>query len=237
VKLLILKERDYKPFRKEEESIRNDVVFRYVFGSEKNKKYLAELIKSLVDIDVDTDTLTIQNDIALDKIHADNKNMRLDILADIGGNILLNLEIQNKEEYNIVDRTDNYASYIRTDSLKSGDKHKAAKKVIVIWILGYDMFKDDGPYHEESVTVRAYNKEVLSNNFKVHFFQMPKFIKDVKEIKTPEQQWLAYLSCQLNDEELEALFKMNRSIEEVNEIARIAMTDKDVKNAMLDYDR
>ena len=27
---------------------------------------------------------------------------------------------------------------------------------------------------------------------------------------------------------------MNRSIEEVNEIARIAMTDKDVRNAMLD---
>ncbi|MBR2289412.1 MAG: PD-(D/E)XK nuclease family transposase [Clostridia bacterium] len=108
------------------------------------------------------------------------------------------------------------------------------KKTIVVWILGYDMFKDNGPYHEESVTVRAYNNEVLSNNFKTHFFQIPKFIKDVKEIKTPEEQWLAYLSCQLNDEELEELFKMNRSIEEVNEIARIAMTDKDVRNAMLD---
>lgn len=96
------------------------------------------------------------------------------------------------------------------------------------------MFKDNGPYHEESLTVRAYNNEILSNNFKAHYFQIPKFIKNVKEIKTPEEQWLAYLSCQLNDEELGELFKMNRSIEEVNEIARIAMTDKDVRNAMLD---
>ncbi|MBR2289413.1 MAG: PD-(D/E)XK nuclease family transposase [Clostridia bacterium] len=125
---MILKERTYKPFNREENSIRNDIIFRYVFGTEKNKKYLAEMIKSLVGIDIDIDSLTVKNDVALDKIHADNKNMRLDILADIGGNISLNIEIQNKEEYNIIDRTDNYASYIRTDSLKFGKEHSAAKK-------------------------------------------------------------------------------------------------------------
>ena len=201
------------------------------FGSNKNSKYLKELLESLLHINITY--LEVRNDVALDKIHADNKNMRLDVLVEVDKKYKINLELQHKNEYNIIDRSDNYASYIRNDSLKSGKDHKSASKVTLIWLLGFDLFKDDGPYHEESLTVRAYNKEILSNNFKVHFFQMPKFIKNVKEIKTPEEQWLAYLSNQLNNEEMEELFKMNRSIEEINEIARIAMTDEDVREAIL----
>lgn len=200
------------------------------FGSKQNIKYLKELLESLLHIHITS--LEVRNDVSLDKIHADNKHMRLDLLAEIDGKYKVNLEIQNGNEYNVIDRSENYASYIRHDSLKSGDKHTNVQPLIVIWILSYDLFQD-GPYHEESLTIRASNSEILSNHFKIHFFQMPKFIRDVREIKTPEEQWLAYLSSQLNDEELGELFKMNRSIEEINEIARIAMTDKDVRETML----
>ena len=59
-------------------------------------------------------------------------------------------------------------------------------------------------------------------------------VKYVEEIKTEEEQWLAYLSGNLNKEEMEELFKMNRSIEEINKIVDIVMTDDDVLDAIND---
>lgn len=81
--------------------------------------------------------------------------------------------------------------------------------------------------------MKTSNNEVLSENITYHYLQLPKFIEEVREIKTPEEQWLAYLSCQLNNEELEELFKMNRSIEEINKIVDIVMEDQDVRDAIM----
>ena len=106
-----------------------------------------------------------------------------------------------------------------------------ATKTIVIWILGFNVFKD-GTYHEIARTKRDFNDKELTNNITYHYIQLPKFLEQVKEIKTPEEQWLAYLSGSLNKEEMEELFKMNRSIEEINEIVDIVMTDADVRDAL-----
>ncbi|MBR2787490.1 MAG: hypothetical protein IKD76_08510, partial [Clostridia bacterium] len=65
-----------------------------------------------------------------------------------------------------------------------------------------------------------------------HYIQLPKFLEQVEEIKTKEEQWLAYLTCSLNNEELKELFAMNRSIEEINRIVDIVMTDDDVMDAL-----
>lgn len=62
--------------------------------------------------------------------------------------------------------------------------------------------------------------------------KLPKFLKQVDEIKTEEEQWLAYISGSLNKEELEELFKMNRSIEEINKIVDIVLSDEDVQDEL-----
>ena len=105
----------------------------------------------------------LRNDVALDKVHADNKLMRLDILAEVDGKEKINIEMQNKNDYNIVERNDGYASGIFYNSLKSGNKYIETTKTIVIWILGYDLFKD-GSYHEVIKQRREYNNEVFSPN-------------------------------------------------------------------------
>lgn len=120
-----------------------------------------------------------------------------------------------------------YGSLIHYNSIKEGDNYSKVTKTVVIWILGYNQFKD-GPYHETGYVTRLSNNEILSESISYHFIQLPKFIEEVREIKTPEEQWLAYLSCQLDNEELEELFTMNRSIEEINKIVDIVMEDEDV---------
>ena len=72
----------------------------------------------------------------------------------------------------------------------------------------------------------------MIDKIEYHYIQLPKFLEQVKEIKTKEEQWLAYFTYSLNEDELRELFDMNRSIEEINKIVDIVMTDDDVMNAL-----
>ena len=224
-----LAKRPYKPYTEDELSIRKDEIFRIVFGSNDRYQYLKDFLEGILHRTITN--IIIRNDVALDKIHADNKLMRLDILVEVEGKEMINIEMQNKNEYNIKERSEVYASGIVYNSLRIGDKYIEAPKTIVIWILGFNEF-EDGTYHEIARVKRDFNNEDLSQKIEYHFIQLPKFLEQVEEIKNKEEQWLAYLTCSLNDEELKELFAMNRSIEEINKIVDIVMTDDDVMDAL-----
>lgn len=175
-----LAKRPYKPYTEDEISIRKDEIFRIVFGSNERYKYLKDFLEGILHKTITN--IIVRNDVALDKIHADNKLMRLDILAEIEGNEIINIEMQNKNEYNVEERSEVYASGI--------------------------------------VYIR------------VSLYPIAKVFGTGWRNKTKEEQWLAYLTCSLNNEELEELFAMNRSIEEINRIVDIVMTDDDVMDAL-----
>ncbi len=221
--------RPYKPYTQDEVSIRRDEIFKIVFGSNERYKYLKDFLEGVLHRTITN--IIIRNDVALDKTHADNKLMRLDILAEIEGKEMINIEMQNKNEYNIKERSEVYASGIIYNALKVGDDYVEIPKTIVIWILGFNMFKD-GSYHEIARVRRDFNNEDLSGKVEYHYIQLPKFLEQIDDIQTKEEQWLAYLTCSLNDEELKELFGMNRSIEEINKIVDIVMTDDDVWDAL-----
>ena len=228
-----LSKRPYKPYSENEKSIRRDDIFKIVLGTNERFEYMKDFLEGVLHKDITN--IAITNDVALDKIHADNKLMRLDILVETvdenGKKEKINVELQNKNEYNIRERSEIYASGILYNSLKTSENYFEMPKTIVIWILGFNMFKD-GSYHEIARIKRDYNNEELSEKIEYHYIQLPKFLEQVTEITTKEEQWLAYLSCSLNDNELKELFKMNRSIEEINKIVDIVMTDDDVWDAL-----
>ena len=137
----------------------------------------------------------------------------------------------HKNEYNIRERSEVYASGIMYNSLRVSENYLEIPKTVVIWILGFNLFKD-GNYHEIARVKRDFNNEELIDKIEYHYIQLPKFLEQVKEIKTKEEQWLAYFTYSLNEDELRELFDMNRSIEEINKIVDIVMTDDDVMNAL-----
>jgi predicted transposase/invertase (TIGR01784 family) len=229
-KELYLKPRKFKPFDKNEHSIRRDEVFKIVFGSNARSKYLKKFLESILHKKITN--LEIQNEVSLDKIYADNKQMKLDILAEIDGNEKINVELQNKNEYNIVERGQAYSSGIIYSSLKIGEDYLNIPKTVVIFILGYDAF-ENSPYHEICYLRKNSNNEILNDKITYHYFQLPKFIKEVNTIKTEEEQWLAYLSCQLSKDELEVLFTMNEDINEINEIVEKVLASEDIQREIM----
>ena len=230
---MILPQRTYKPFKDGEKSIRDDVIFKIAFGSNYRSEFLKDFLEGILYKRITN--ISIQNEVTLDKLHADNKMMRLDILVEAedenGLKEKINVEMQNKNEYNVRERSYAYAGGIIYNSLQVKDRYIDIPRTVVIWILGYNLFKD-GNYHEIARVKRDFNNEELLQKPEYHYIQLPKFLEQVKEIKTKEEQWLAYISNSLNKEELEELFKMNRSIEEINKIVDIVMTDSDVRDAL-----
>ena len=227
--LIIDNSHPYKHFKISENSIRRDGIFKIVFGNNSNTTFLKSLLEAILDTNI-TD-IRVNNEVSLDRDYPDNKLIKVDILAEINKNELINIELQNENGYNVIRRGQAHASKIYYNSLKKGQDYNIAKRTIIIWITDFEEFKD-GPYHDYSKTIRNSNSEVLSDDITYHFIQLPKFYKQVKEIKTPEEQWLAYLSCQLNKEELEGLFKMNEKIRDVDALAKKILEDEELMNAI-----
>jgi len=210
-------------------SVRRDEIFKIVFGSNDRSELLKAFLESILNEKITN--IVINNEVVQDKIHKENKQMKLDILAEIDGKEKVNIEFQNRNEYNIVNRSYGYSSGIYFNSLREGKDYSKFKKTIIIWVLGYNL-KNSSNYHETARTRFDSNNEEFGDNIVYHFLQLPKFIETVKEVNTPKEQWLAYLSCSLSKREKEELFKMNRSIEEVNKIVDIVLADNDIQEEL-----
>ncbi len=105
-----LKKRKFKPLEKNEWSLRRDEIFKIVFGKNENKKYLKDLLESILHMEIKN--LEVKNEVLLDKIYANTKDMRLDILVEIDEKTKIDIEMQNKNEYNIVERGNMYRKCI-----------------------------------------------------------------------------------------------------------------------------
>lgn len=221
----------FKHFNQEEFSIRRDDVFKIIFGSTSNIKYLKSFLEAILHINI-TD-IKVKPEFSLDQIHVKDKLIKLDILAEINKKELVNIEVQNKKIYNIIKRGQAHASKLYYNSLEKGSDYDIGKKTIIVWLLDNDIFPD-GPYHEVSEMVRSSNKEIISDDITYHYIQLEKFYNQIEEISTPEEQWLAYLSCQLNKKELEGVFAMNKEIRDVNELAKQVLNDKELLDAIND---
>ena len=221
----------FKHFNKNEISIRRDDVFKIIFGSSINSDYLKSFLEAILHTNITN--IKVKSEVSLEKIYSKSKLIKVDVLAEIDNNELINIEIQNKKDYNIIKRGQAHASKIYYNSLEEGYSYDLGKKTIVIWLLDNDLFSD-GPYHEISKMVRSSNGEILSDDITYHYIQLEKFYNQIEEIVTPEEQWLAYLSCQLNENELEEVFAMNEKIRDVDKMAEEVLKDRELWEAIND---
>ena len=234
-----LKKRKYKEYNGKEISLRNDDVFKIALGKNENVHLLKDFLQAILKRKITN--IVVKTEVTLDKTVKNSKECRLDLLAEIDNKEQINVEIQNSNKYNTVSRSLYYGSTLYRNSLKEGEDYNKAKRTVVIMILDYNEFKD-GTYHEVARMKRDYNNEIITDKVEYHYIQLPKFIETVKEIKTDEEMWIAYISNQLDKDEKGELIRMKKSIEEINAIVDEVMNDKDVYDALTirelnEYDR
>ena len=183
----------------QEIKLTNDYIFKNIFGKQGNENILKELLISILDIQIKE--IEILHDVHLERETQENKEGILDIKATLNNNIIVNIEMQVKNEHNMIDRSLYYWSKLYSKNLSKTQDYIETNKTIAINILDYNIF-EEGPYHEKCMIKREHNNEILTNDLELHFIQIPKCKKE--KIKTKLDFWIRFIS-NIKDEEVEKM--------------------------------
>lgn len=176
---------------KEELTLKDDILFKAFFTKKGNEKYLKSFLEAVLDIKIHE--IKVEQEVNLYKLTIDQKPGRLDIQATIDDGKIINVEMQVRDEDNIEQRTLFYGSSLITGQLKEGDKYTEIKPVILINILGFNIFEVP-EYHTKTVTVLRENKNIeVIKDVQYHFIELPKFRKEKPELTNLLECWLAFI--------------------------------------------
>ena len=188
-----------------------DIIFKRVFGNEKNEKIIAAFISDLLDIPRESIKSVIINNVELAPQYLEQKFSRLDLKMNIDGKIV-NIEIQvNKETY-FKERSLFYWSKLYSDELGSGEDYGKLKQTICINIINFNLF-DCEDYHSHFKVLENGRGELLTDKFAIHFFELRKVNKCRKSSR--KEDWLKLIDAETEGDLME--IQQTTSIPEVQD--------------------
>ncbi len=193
--------------------ITNDYIFKRIFAKKGNESILKDFLIAVLEIPIEK--VEVQAEVSLEKELEENKLGRLDILAILNDNTIVNIEIQVVNPCDFIERSLYYWSGNYYNDLKAGRDYTEVKKTIAINILNYEQF-EEGPFHEIARLKRDYKDRILTDKLEIHFIQIPKFKKEENGMKTKLQQWMQFIS-QTNPKGVELAMKENKEIRRAKE--------------------
>ena len=189
-----------------------DFVFKRLFGAEESKDSLISLLNAIIESDSLIKDVELKNT-DLEKEHLGDKFCRLDIKAKTDKGELINIEIQVRDKYNMVQRTLYYWSKIYSDQLGSAENYKDLARTVCINILNFKLLDNDR-YHNAYRLKEITTNEELTDIEEIHFIELPKskginseevdnidsLVKWIEFIKEPESEAIRIL--ELTDESI-----------------------------------
>ena len=214
-----------------------DFIFKNIFGSENNKEILISFLNATLKSKDKIKSVFIKNG-DIEKEHLSDKFSRLDIKAITDKNEYVNIEIQMKNEYNMIQRTLYYWAKLYEGQLKEGDNYSKLSRTICINILNFSYLNND-KFHSAFRLKDIETNDELTDVQEIHFIEVPK-LKDNSDEKDMLVAWTEFLK----DPESEKVRTLEMNIEEIRkarqELVRISSDDRQRelynmrKKAMLD---
>ena len=161
----------------------NDVIFKYLFGREQNKKLLEGLIKAFLDLEVEI--REVQEESTMPSSYIGGKEFRLDILAKTKEGMMIDIEVQNKDYKEMPKRMILYPSRIESNELKKGEEYGEVKRVISMWIFKeyFDLTKEDEEYITTWNWREKSSQKVLTDEQEIDIVELGKIKKYMEEGK------------------------------------------------------
>ena len=113
-----------------------DFVFKKIFGSEEHPEILISFLNAVLKPKNNITDVEIKNT-DIDKSYIEDKFSRLDVKAVTSKNEIINIEIQLKNEYNMIKRSLYYWSKMYEEQLNEGDDYSKLERTICINILNF----------------------------------------------------------------------------------------------------
>ncbi len=91
-------------------NLKNDIVFKSFFSRKGNEKYLKSFLQALLNIQIYK--IKVSEEVHVEKLFKEEKGGSLDLQVEINDEIIVNIEMQRRNNYNIEQRTKYYSSKI-----------------------------------------------------------------------------------------------------------------------------
>lgn len=194
-------------------TLKNDILFKALFGKEENEKYLKSLLEALFQLPIYK--IEIITEYTLEQLAKEEKGGRLDILAKINDSTYVNIELQIRDEKNIEERTLYYASRLLTEKSQKGERYEELDNVVMVNILDYELLEFDEFVSDTITVINKHREYETIKNQKFYYIELPKFRKTNIDINDPLNQWLALIDN--NEEAIKMAMVKNKTIKEAKE--------------------
>ena len=203
-----------------------DFVFKKIFGSEENPKILIGFLNAVLKPIIPIVEVEIKNT-DIEKVHVEDKFSRLDVKAKTSNQEIINIEIQLKNEYNMMQRSLYYWSKLYEEQLGDGDRYDKLCRTVCINILDFKYLKNDR-FHNGYRLKEIETNEELTDIEEIHFIEIPKLKKlNSEEVVDMLEAWVEFL----RDPESEVVRKLEMSNSEIREakdkLYKLSMDEKE----------
>lgn len=169
---------------------KNDVAFKRIFGSEKNKDILIHFLNDTV---VFSGKKPIQDVTFLKPIQdpeiAAQKTSIVDVLCtDHAGNTYI-VEMQVAKTQGFEKRAQYYAAKAYTSQLNAGGAYHDLKEVIFLAIADYVVFPHKTGFKSDHITLDRLTHDHDLQGFSFTFIELPKFTKEIHALETLLDKW------------------------------------------------
>lgn len=191
-----------------EYKLTNDLVFHYVFGSDRNKKILLSLLNSIMESAGNPllESVEMLNPINVLQ-YLDAKLTIMDIKAIDTAGRRYNIEMQIRRQSDYVSRILFYNDRLYVEQLSQTDTFSQLNKAITISLLDFNLFPNNTSVHNVYRFMNIVSKEELTDLKELHFVELNKFDKQKDWSKMSKfEKWLKIIkygdSIMLQSEEV-----------------------------------
>ena len=175
---------------------KNDVAFRKIFGSERNKDILIHFINDILVFKesapiVDVTFLKTNQDPEI----ATKKTSIVDVLCqDEKGNKYI-VEMQVAKEKGFEKRAQYYAAKAYSNQADIGEQYENLKEIVFIAISDFIMFKDKPGFKSDHVILDRNSHEHDLKDFSFTFLELPKFKKTKDQLENITDKWMYFFKA------------------------------------------
>jgi len=182
--------------------VKNDIAFRKIFGNENRKESLISFLNAVLDFHGDQRIIevTILNPYQLPKLKG-GKVTIIDVKAtdQLGRTYIVEMQVGDLDGFE--KRVLFYSSKSYSDQIKRADFYRKLRPVIFIGILDFEHTENKN-YISRSQIRDVETGEQTIKDMEFTFVELPKFNKELHELKTLIEKWIYFIK---NAENLEVV--------------------------------
>jgi predicted transposase/invertase (TIGR01784 family) len=183
---------------------KNDLAFKRIFGSERNKDILIHFLNDIFSFTTNPiETVTFLKSNQEPEIAAQRMSIVDVLCTDSAGDHFI-VEMQIDKEPGFAKRAQYYAAKTYIEQREKGIKYQDLKQVTFLAITDFVLFPGKKTYLCHHAMLDRETREHDLKDFSFSFLELPKFKKKKGELKTPTEKW-AYFFKKAEDTLVEDL--------------------------------